>query len=467
MFESRMLFLVGAGGSIPLGIPGMAGLAADFESSLSRNSWEASILSALKQYGAGSDLEELLQLANEICEFPESELAAFVDDVIRGSKGSSASLSSYRRRRTNRGKSVADFRNSLLEDLTARCLQFDRDEASRVYGPLVAELASSGTPVYTTNYDGVFEYVAADQNIGLADNFQQKKGRWFWDETLESFAKPGLKLIKLHGSVYWHALPDGRIEKIDPPPPRSTEGKLLERLLIVPTRFKDIYLRNYFPLYTNFLRTLGQASLLVVVGHSLRDEYLLAAVRDRLRDPEFRMIMVDPKPPDLGALSTTSSATATDQVVILKRSAGDVTPLLLQLVRSPSTSDALRRAESAVSALLEGEADEITVKDLSHWVPCAERHSFTVRVSTTIGGGSLRGRIRLNGGKIVDLEDCLSQVWGDDREFYGVCQVERRVPLYFAKQWGRGPHELVFELVSRDGEVLASTRRSFRLKKVA
>ena len=74
-------------------------------------------------------------------------------------------------------------------------------------------------------------------------------------------------------------------------------GKDIERRVIVPTRFKDIYDQQFFSLYSHFLAALGSASTLIVLGHSLRDEYLRAGIIERFRKGNFRLIVIDPEFP--------------------------------------------------------------------------------------------------------------------------------------------------------------------------
>lgn len=98
----------------------------------------------------------------------------------------------------------------------------------------------------------------------------------------------------------WYSSRDGEIEKIYSYTDINPVGQNVNRLVIAPTRFKDIYAQHFFALYSHFLAALTTSSVLVVAGHSLRDDYLRAAVIERCRRGEFNLIIIDPTfPPAL------------------------------------------------------------------------------------------------------------------------------------------------------------------------
>ena len=99
MNEQMLMVLFGAGASCPVGIPGMAGMAKQFSDDLRKGSKERGGYEALRDYGAGDDLEELLQLANEVTDFDGRELSQFVDAAVAGdgSAESRARLGEYRK----------------------------------------------------------------------------------------------------------------------------------------------------------------------------------------------------------------------------------------------------------------------------------------------------------------------------------------------------------------------------------
>ncbi len=61
--------------------------------------------------------------------------------------------------------------------------------------------------------------------------------------------------------------------------------------MITPTVFKDIYQPPYYTLYDRFQETLKKSKLLIIVGHSLRDEWLRGAIVEHL-DKEGLVVYV-------------------------------------------------------------------------------------------------------------------------------------------------------------------------------
>jgi hypothetical protein len=155
-------------------------------------------------------------------------------------------------------------------------------------------VSKEGHPIYTTNYDFALEHVANERNIEIADNFLQKGQRQLWNPKIHFPLGKVLTIIKLHGSVTWYADENGTIEKIYSNTDINPAGKDIDRLVIFPTRFKDIYDQHFFALYSHFLSALSEAKVLVVIGHSLRDEYLRAGIIERHRKGNFQLVIIDP-----------------------------------------------------------------------------------------------------------------------------------------------------------------------------
>ena len=460
MEESSVTLLAGAGASIPVGIPGMAGMAKSFSSSVTTKSPEQQGLSFLREFGASTDVEELLQLANAIVQFPDEGVSEFIRYCVRGAV-KPAGLTTFSRRRNTVISQVKIFRTHLLEWITQECLAFDRVRAIDLYRNLVSTIAERRIPIFTTNYDAVLDYVATDLAIPVLDNFKQVGNQWFWDASLESFQGDGIRLIKLHGSVHWHAAPDGTIERLDPPAPRNSRGQRLERLLIVPTRFKDIYQRNYFPLYTRFLARLATTRTLIVLGHSLRDEYLLAAIRDRLRDPQFHVVVADPVLPAEDELDSGPGG----QVVHLKGGVEDLRPLLEQLLRDVPERELFETARDAAKLARKIKKPKITISNFPPWVDGGMIYGIKINVKTAIGGVILRAHIDINGSgeSPLDLTEKIRSAFPSGGRFDGFHDVTRTLRHRIPKSFEKGPHVLWVQLTDDGGSLIAFAKRKFTL----
>lgn len=202
-------------------------------------------------------------------------------------------MSKYQRELNERIKDMSAVRKRILDFMSKTCFRFDRDKACNIFGNFVDAISQKGYPVYSTNYDAVLEHVAMERKIIIEDNFPIQGQRYLWNPNVHFPLGEALTLIKLHGSVTWYADEDGSVEKIYSDTNINPVGKDVERLVIFPTRFKDIYDRHFFALYYHFLFALSRAQVLIIIGHSLRDDYIRAAIIEKARNEEFQIVIVD------------------------------------------------------------------------------------------------------------------------------------------------------------------------------
>lgn len=297
--RSDVVFLVGAGASVPVGIPDMQGMYRAFLAKLKteRAREEKKTCQLLtKELGVKEDLEDFLLAANTICAFTSSSALSLVERAI-SPKQNSRSFRAYKKRLKQNVANIKVVRTQILDFIADTCFQFERIKACEIFSEFVDAVSKKACPVYSTNYDHTLEYVAREQRIEIADNFQQNGQRMLWDNMIRFPLGNALTIIKLHGSVTWYADSNGTIERIDHNTNINPIGKSIERLVIFPTRFKDIYAQHFFALYSHFLSSLSVAKVLVVIGHSLRDDYLRAGIIERARRGDFQMVVIDPSFP--------------------------------------------------------------------------------------------------------------------------------------------------------------------------
>lgn len=293
---SEVVFLIGAGISIPIGIPAMQGMYSNFLKRAQSNitpQEESTLRFFTQKLGVAEDLEDFLLAANAIADFKPSSLSSFVERAV-SDRQKTRNLCGYENRLKKRIGEVIAVRKRILDFMSNTCFQFDRAKASDIFGNFISAISKSGCPVYSTNYDFALEHVATDRDITIEDNFPKKGQQRIWNKDIHFPLGNALTLIKLHGSVTWYVDKDGEIERIDLDTHIDPVGKKVERLVIFPTRFKDIYDQHFFALYRHFLSALSSARVLVVIGHSLRDDYLRAAIIERYRKKELQIVIVDP-----------------------------------------------------------------------------------------------------------------------------------------------------------------------------
>ena len=296
----EVMFLFGAGISIPINIPAMAGIYRAYmdkkQSTISSRDKKTCEFFT-QEMGINQDLEEFLLAANNILQFKSSNLKYFVERTISRNK-ETARVKDFNRNLNLKLKDVRSVKNGILKFLSDTCFKFDRDKTMKINSGFVETLSKKGYCIYSTNYDFAFEYVAIEKQIQISDNFVKKGQRQIWNDKIEFNGENSLKLIKLHGSVTWYKDDKGTIERIHYPTNINPVGKKVENIVIVPTRFKDIYDQHFFALYSHYLSSLAKAKIIIIAGHSLRDDYLRAAIIERQRQGNFQIVIIDPSYPN-------------------------------------------------------------------------------------------------------------------------------------------------------------------------
>ncbi len=288
--------LVGAGASISIDIPAMGEM---FDSYRSQSGTKLSkeekkvCEQFIDNLEIKKDLEEFLLASNTIIDASRGTLKKFFESIV-APRGGKNQLDQFETKLKESRNEVKKTRDGILKFLAEQCFRFNRAAAFSDLEQLVRAVSVTGHPVFTTNYDFAFEYVAEELGIPLHDNFSQTARRFIWNPEINFPSGEGLTLIKLHGSVTWYKDKNNEIEKLDTDTQFNKLGSRVERLLIFPTRFKDIYDQNFFALYSQFLSSISKARCLVVIGHSLRDEYLRAAIIEQIRLRKLQVVVIDP-----------------------------------------------------------------------------------------------------------------------------------------------------------------------------
>ena len=157
--------------------------------------------------------------------------------------------------------------------------------------------------VFTTNYDSVFENYCDNTNrqIEFTCGFRidKRNRRQFWhSEWLKNWKfdpdrNEGIRLYKLHGSLDWREMADGRIERVlteDKVPSRSRTYK--RNTLIYPAQKNYATEEPFRRLQRYFEVVLSQHDLCLVIGFSFRDLLINNAFLDFLRGNDKRRLVV-------------------------------------------------------------------------------------------------------------------------------------------------------------------------------
>ncbi len=297
--SSKVILLVGAGISVPANIPAMRGMYKAFQNRAYSNITpeEKSICRFItEKLGVAEDLEEFLITTNAIEELKYSSLETLVEQAVSNRKGTK-NLLKFKQQLNARTRGIGALQKRIMNFMSETCFRFDRDKAFSILGNFVEAVSKQGYPIYSTNYDAVLEEVALEREIPIEDNFPVKGRRLLWSRDIHFPLGGALTLIKMHGSVTWYVDKDGNVEKMNSNTNINLAGKDVKRRVIFPTRFKDIYGQHFFALYHHFLFAVSNAEVLIIIGHSLRDEYIRAAIIERARKPDFHIVIINPDLP--------------------------------------------------------------------------------------------------------------------------------------------------------------------------
>ncbi len=186
---------------------------------------------------------------------------------------------------------------SVIGDILLESFKFntsDIESVVRMYNMLkevIKDDESDGLQIFTTNYDMVIEKYASEIDFGLVNGFQYRRSTdnaWVgkWETMIHN--KP-LYLTKLHGSVNWYE-DDEKIWEADNVRQRR-EGR---SVMIAPTEGPKDYSRKPFPeLQKHFEEEIAKVDVLLVIGFSYRDEYVVNVIKNNL-DRGMKMITVSP-----------------------------------------------------------------------------------------------------------------------------------------------------------------------------
>ena len=241
----KILLFAGAGTSVELGVPSMAGLAREFVAHATQWNVDPALVEQLM--GDKGDLEYLVERVDRICDVKgEVDVGINADLIGRAER--------------IRGE-VEWFVQHVAERISA-------EDARLMWGPVLKTTMSVDVAFATTNYDRAIELAANAERIGIDDGFEATNAaevmRW------SGFAENGetVALIKLHGSTDWYTDQQSYDPtKLAHPMPLFGDGFLtlgeqeLGSALVLPSREKILTRDPYPRLSQKFLNTADMCDL--------------------------------------------------------------------------------------------------------------------------------------------------------------------------------------------------------------
>jgi hypothetical protein len=316
--KPRVVVLTGAGASKPLGLPTMEALLPSAFESLLQPVEEHQVFDmaanwAAVQNPAVLDFELVFTLVDTIARLRESDPVAMAFAAARGSAGgfqfkatpgsyiAGGNLPAYQ-------KAAASLCERLKRVVHEQLAEPDEALAVKLYHDLFRVLGGvidhpGVIDLFTTNYDRAVEVsheTAAEVDFELVKGFglvgRARAPRW--DPSLYDNA-PGkrltVKLYKLHGSLDWRRNGDV-VEEVG-----ADEYVKGRNALIYPIR-KPVIEEPFTNLFERFKQRLQESGVCVVIGSSLRDEYIRQAIVEQLNAETLRVVLVDPNADKLAAL---------------------------------------------------------------------------------------------------------------------------------------------------------------------
>ena len=279
----KILLFAGAGRSVELGVPSMAGLATEFLAHTRQWAVEPDLVQ--KIMASDLDVEHLIEELDRICAAGSS---------LRSIGHDTGDLESAEKVRAE----VEWFVQHAAERIAPR-------DAQLMWGSVLQATAAVEITFVTTNYDRAIELAANGEGIVLDDGF----GPFADGETVQwaGFKHDERRpmLIKLHGSTDWFSDKNtAQPTKLRHPMPlfgRSVlqfEGLKLDSALVLPSREKMLTGAPYPRLSQSFLNVADCCDLALFVGSSLRDNHIRDAARSVLG--KAAVFIVNPDGDDCG-----------------------------------------------------------------------------------------------------------------------------------------------------------------------
>ena len=309
---TKSICFVGAGASVPFGVPTLAQMTESFEEKISNApSLESRLYDDLKYRLRDYpiyDLEAMITILQDIChiyEVPKNVFwhpsVVYFSTCAHHYNGMLELMAKFGSR--HRG-TADDLLQLILGHIGEVCALGSPN--FEVYDVLLQRAleggpGTTGCSIYTTNYDQVleqyFESKGLDFEVGQSSenrlDLSAQNPRLYGPES------SGNRIFKLHGSVNWYADEDKGKHWLDLGTDEGmasmSEEGIIRGRLIYPVVEKLIYREPFYPLFHQLRTDLATADNCYVVGYSFRDDHLLGTFHDALEmNPNLGLVIIDP-----------------------------------------------------------------------------------------------------------------------------------------------------------------------------
>jgi len=326
---------IGAGASVPFGIPTMTEMVKKFEDQLTNHklvslqpwvvmyrSLYQDIKSRLKYY-RNYDIEALITALQDIIDFERIETRVLGNPSVHHfladgndvpKRVESVRLFSEKNREEARAllKQVQGFvaeSCNIIEKPFEIYTEFFHHVFLKQTGlTSFRDFANSSSPstkkfnfiVFTTNYDCVLEaYCYAKRfDYDCGESTQQKLEIGKENTQLYSFDREACMIHKLHGSINWYRDEDGRMcygtQPVRVGETTSLGRRVDKELLIYPAYEKYTFREPFYEMFHHLKECLLRCKACYVVGYSFRDEDILGLFHDSMElNRDLRICLID------------------------------------------------------------------------------------------------------------------------------------------------------------------------------
>ena len=304
---SPIVLFIGAGASMPLGMPTMAEFPQDFADTLSGNErhlWDTIVDFSADFSSVPSDSVNIEQVLTCIHKCRRSEQAAAqLDKKIYESPEAELIQAEFQ----NLEQALNEITTKVLDEICATYGEpKDPSKVVECYSPLFNVLAQHqiSTDVFTTNYDLAFEVLADEkpEDFELVDGFQSSDKGTFNNNFVPYYDGEGHAIVlwKMHGSTSWKGkLPTGPVRKSSH---LEYASGGLETILLPPTRDKTerrkLSMRPFTQMYGSLISRfmqIGSVKVLLVIGYGFGDPEIVDVIAEGFQaEQDANLIVVDP-----------------------------------------------------------------------------------------------------------------------------------------------------------------------------
>jgi hypothetical protein len=306
----QTVFFIGAGASVPFGVPTMKGMVQSFEKSMEDSHYGLKyivdeIKNKLVDY-RWYDIEALITVLQDIIDYENKSKVLYNNPSIHffspiAPKTFMESISTIGQRYHNEAIQILGD----VKDFIGACCSFREGAPFNLYYDLFSckkfglpypsqVINQSGNPlrisndIFTTNYDLVIEAFCSQNDIVYETGANSGK------IDIEHANSPlfqnseGHRIIKLHGSINWYLDGKGNKRASDGPVKiggRTPLGHEIEKeMLVYPAYSKYTYREPFYMMFHHLKGYLSTPTCknCCVVGYSFRDEDILAIFKDAM-----------------------------------------------------------------------------------------------------------------------------------------------------------------------------------------